>query len=332
MKCLVMDFGGTFLKYSLMDHELNIYEKGEKPSPNKSVEEFVNAVSELYEIYKDGIEGIAISMPGFLDADTGFAKTAGAFIPLYGQNIYDLLKEKCPVPVTIENDGKCGALAEAWVGNLKDCKDGVAVILGTGVAGGIIKDRRVHRGNSFAAGEFSYLIMQDGDGLANSATFTCGVASLMMNACLAKGIDIKKLPVYALFGNFIKKEQVITECDNDPEFANGIDGYKFFELLEKGDEVIKKVYEEYTFNVAKLAFTIQVFYDPEKIVIGGGISRQKRLISDIQEKINQIIDNFAGFYSVPCTVDVCRFLNEANQYGALYNFLTRKAPNLVKEF
>lgn len=330
MKCLVMDFGGTFLKYSVMDHELTVYEKGEKPSPNSSVEQFVNTVTELYEEYKDSIEGIAISMPGFLDVDTGYAKTAGAFIPLYGQNIYDLLKEKCPVPITIENDGKCGALAETWVGNLKDCKDGVAVILGTGVAGGIIKNRRVHRGNSFAAGEFSYCLMSEGNGIQNSATITCGVAALLMKACLVKGIDLKKLPNYALFGNFIGgTEQVLSEADKDPEFANGIDGYKFFELLDKGDEDIKKVYEQYTYNVAKLVFNIQAFYDPEKIVIGGGISRQKRLITDIQAKVTQIIADFGGFYSVPCTVDVCKFLNEANQYGALYNFLTRKAPELV---
>jgi Transcriptional regulator/sugar kinase len=151
-----------------------------------------------------------------------------------------------------------------------------------------------------------------------------------MKACLAKGIDIKKLSSYELLAGYLKEEQIITECNDDPQFSNGMDGYQFFELLEKGDEIIKKVYEEYIYNVAKLVFTIQVFYDPEKIVIGGGISRQKRLITDVQEKTKQLLANFNAFYSATCTLDVCKFLNEANQYGAFYNFITRKAPELMK--
>ncbi len=330
MKCLVLDFGGTFLKYSVMDHELKVYDKGEKPSPNASVEQFVASIKELYEKYKEDIEGIAISMPGFLDVETGYAKTAGAFFPLYQHNIYDLLKDQCSVPVTIENDGKCGALAETWVGNLKNCNDGVAVILGTGVAGGIIKNHRVHRGSSFAAGEFSYMIMQDGLGLGNSVTFSCGVASLMIKACVAKGIDVKRLSSYALFGNFMNISQELSKEDQKPEYANGMDGQQFFELLENGDEAIKELYEEYLSNVAKLLFNIQAFYDPEKIVIGGGISRQKRLITDLQSKVNEIIAGFHGLYAVPCNLDACKFLSEANQYGALYNFLIHKAPELIE--
>ena len=92
---------------------------------------------------------------------------------LKDQNIVELLGSRCPVPVALENDGKAAALAEAWNGNLKDCQDGIAIILGTGVGGGIIKDRRVYRGRHAAAGEFSYLVTGGELSIYNAATYTC---------------------------------------------------------------------------------------------------------------------------------------------------------------
>lgn len=61
------------------------------------------------------------------------------------------------IPVTIENDGKCAALAEFWKGSLQGCTNGAVVVLGTGVAGGIIINGELYRGKRFSAGEYSYI-------------------------------------------------------------------------------------------------------------------------------------------------------------------------------
>ena len=57
----------------------------------------------------------------------------------------------------MENDGKCAALAEFWRGSLKGCTNGAVVVIGTGVAGGIILNGKLFRGNHFTAGEYSYI-------------------------------------------------------------------------------------------------------------------------------------------------------------------------------
>ena len=330
MKCLVLDFGGTFLKYSVMDHELQIYAKGEIPSPSKSVEDFIDCIAGLYDTYQAQVEGIAISMPGVIDAETGYIKSAGALLALYGHNIFELLKDRCPVPVSVENDGKCAALAEAWCGNLKDCRDGVVIILGTAIAGGLIKNHQLHRGYTFSAGEFSFMFLGDQIGIEHSAFYSCSVAALLFNACLAKGIDVKKSPNYKLVSQFRKVDQQLTVWDLNPKYANGFDGIHFFELLEQDDQDIQNVYDDFLFNLAKLIFNVQVLYDPEKILIGGGISRQKRLTQDIAKKVQLIVDSYQGIFTPNYTIDSCKFLHETNQYGALYNYLMSKAGHLLK--
>ena len=103
-----------------MTEELEFIEKGKKPTPLDNIENFIEAVGEIYDKYKDDIEGMAISMPGVLDSEKGYAYTGGSLIYNNGKEIVKILQERCPTKITIENDGKCAALAEVWKGSLKE--------------------------------------------------------------------------------------------------------------------------------------------------------------------------------------------------------------------
>ena len=65
------------------------------------------------------------------------------------------LQKRCPIDISIENDGKCAALAELWKGSLKDSEHGLVLTLGTGIGGGVIVNGKLLRGKNFAAGELS---------------------------------------------------------------------------------------------------------------------------------------------------------------------------------
>jgi predicted NBD/HSP70 family sugar kinase len=157
MKYLVLDIGGSAIKYALMTKELDFIEKGNTPTPMESIESFIEAVGKIYDKYKDQIEGMAVSMPGVLDSEKGYAYTGGALTYNSGKEIVKILQERCPTKITIENDGKCAALAEAWKGSLKNCNDGVVIVLGTGVGGGVVKNGKIQKGKNFFAGEFSFI-------------------------------------------------------------------------------------------------------------------------------------------------------------------------------
>ena len=78
-KYLVLDVGGSAIKYAVMDAEKNIYERGKVPTPLDCLDSFVNSVESLYNTYSD-VSGIAMSMPGRIDPNKGYCYTGGALI------------------------------------------------------------------------------------------------------------------------------------------------------------------------------------------------------------------------------------------------------------
>ena len=71
--------------------------------------------------------------------------------------------------------------------------------------------------------------------------------------------------------------------------------------------------------LAKEIYNLQCIFDPEKILIGGGISRQPILLTRISEKIDQLYKKIPVAIPHP-RLDVCRFYNESNLIGALYHY------------
>ncbi len=132
MKYLVIDVGGSAIKYALMDKQAVTLEKGQVTTPPDSFAEFMAEIVHLYKKYQDQITGIAFSLPGVIDSEQGYSITGGSLTYNNKRNFVADIQQHCPVPVTIENDAKCAALAEAWQGSLVGCKNGVVVVLGTG--------------------------------------------------------------------------------------------------------------------------------------------------------------------------------------------------------
>ena len=156
-KYLVLDVGGSAIKYAFIQQDLKILEKSSVPTPMDSLDSFIETIGKIYDQYAQNIKGMAISMPGIIDPKKGYSYTGGALRYIDKLNTVDVLKQRCPTNITIGNDAKCAANAEIGYGNLKDIQDGAVVILGTGIGGCLIKDHRVHTGRHFSAGEFSFV-------------------------------------------------------------------------------------------------------------------------------------------------------------------------------
>ena len=156
MNYAVIDVGGTFTKYAVMTAEGEFLRKGKIPTETEDLDRFLGSIAGIYEdaAAKEGeIAGVALSMPGFLDVETGYAYNGGGVYCVKEMNLIEALQERIPVPVTMENDARCAALAELWHGNLAGCQNAAALILGTGVGGGIIVNGEILRGKHFVAGE-----------------------------------------------------------------------------------------------------------------------------------------------------------------------------------
>ena len=297
-KYLVLDIGGTFIKYALMTNEGTFLEKNKVKTPVDSIENLVKVIGKIYDYYKEQIEGIAISMPGIIDTERGYAHTGGFLNYNSNKEIVKIIQKRCPIKITIENDGKCAALAEAWQGSLKGCRYGAVIVLGTGVGGGIIIDGKVHKGRNFFAGEFSY--MRNNTGIKNNFENLWAISN--GSAALTKAFTEKK--------------------GLNPE---EVDGFRVFESINSGDREASDILEGFANNIAAQIINIQCVLDPERVSIGGGISEQPILIEYINKKLEEQYNSTEDFFYMPrIKVEKCTFGNDSNLLGALYNYISNE--------
>ena len=135
MRLLTFDYGGTFIKYGIRDENAVITKAVTIPAPLGSVQEYYDATKKIYEQFAEDIDGVAISMPGVINSEAGYAASAGAYTAILGgKNIPELL-DFIDKPVSVENDGKAAILAELWKGSLQGIENAAACIIGSGLGG-----------------------------------------------------------------------------------------------------------------------------------------------------------------------------------------------------
>ena len=131
----VFDVGGSAIKYALMDETGRFIEKSSLPTPKKSLAEFIDTIGDIVGEFKKShlVKGLAISIPGAVNVETGIIEGSSALPYIHGPNIKDLLQDKTELPVELENDANCAGLAEGWIGAAKDVKDYLCIVLGIGI-------------------------------------------------------------------------------------------------------------------------------------------------------------------------------------------------------
>ena len=102
MKVMVFDVGGTEIKYSVMDEQMNRFDAGSVPTPQDTQEHFLDTIYALYAPHKDEVDGIAMALPGFVDANTGYVSNGGALLYNTGTQVGQLVRERCGCRVTLD--------------------------------------------------------------------------------------------------------------------------------------------------------------------------------------------------------------------------------------
>ncbi len=290
MKYLAIDAGGTFVKYAIITQECEILEKGKIPTVREPREAVVKMFVQIYEKYQGEVDGVALSMPGFVDCKTGYQTTGGAFGCMCNANLPELLRDEIDVPITVENDARCAGMAEVWKGALKDCNDGIVMVVGTGIGGAIIRNREVITGSHYAAGELSYLFVnaEKTQEWGNVFGRVNGVAMMVNKVAARKGIPAAEL-----------------------------DGEKVFEMANNGDQEVVEEIRSFAHGIAVQAVNLQFITDPEKIAIGGGISVQPLFIELLREEVDKLNSLVPWEVHKP-EITACEFTSDANLIGAVY--------------
>ncbi len=315
---LVYDVGGTFIKYGLIDADCKITEKGKVPTPafqEKTVDDFLNAVGKIYDTYKASwdLEGIAMSLPGQIDIERGFVYGGGALPYLDEKNVAELVSRRCGgLKVALENDAKCAALAESWLGNAKGLKTACVIVIGTGIGSGLIIDGRVHHGQDMIAGELSFWI----DNIEIDE-----LSKIRPIESLKKREDFLELPK-GLWNN----RASIMNLRRDVAEHKGLDyeevsGEQIYEWAAQGDKFVIDTLNTMYLNLAKQLCNLYIVFAPEIFLLGGGVSAQPMFIEGVKYYVEQLKVISKVFRNMK--VDRCRFMNDSNMIGALKNYMQK---------
>ena len=296
-----IDIGGTAVKLGIVDETGRVLLKGEASvsfdgyqtpvltTVRRAAKEFLTANA----IPVENLAGIGVSATGQIDSRKGIvAGTCGNFPNYIGSPIKSALEEDFGLPVTVANDANCMTLGEVWVGAAQGYTDVIGVTLGTGVGGGILTGGHLLEGARGLGGELGHYRTHALDGV----DCTCG----------AKGCWERYAATTAL---------VRTAQEKDPAWK---DGRAIFAAAEAGDETVLSLLDAWTDEIAQgLAGMVHIF-NPQLILIGGGVSaQQKLLIEPIAAKVKASV---MPAFAEGLEVRAAQLHNDAGMVGAVYYF------------
>jgi len=260
-----LDMGGSKIYGAVTNLGGEVLFEKQYEKDNTSGEEIYNLLLEpidelLLEARetKKNILGIGIGVPGVTYHDTGVVIWAPSLnwrdFPLK-----DRLMEKYSLPIIVDNDVNLAALGEMWFGAGKDVQDLVTVYIGTGIGAGVVIDGALYRGAHQAAGEIGYLL-PGREFLKNS---------------YPKFGALEKM---AAGTGMIKRAMKYLKEHKDKKVNEGISAEDIFNAHRRGEIWASHIVEEVLDYLAILIAAVISFYDPEVIVISGGVVNSADLI------------------------------------------------------
>lgn len=297
---LVLDIGGTFIKYAIMDDKASFIEQGKVLADTTCEEAMLASLGVLEAKMSDHeYEGVAISMPGRIGTKEGIAYTGGAFQWIHDYPAAERYGAIFGKPCSVANDGKCAALAESWMGALSDVDSGAVIVLGTGVGGGIVINNEVWMGATGGAGELSAFPCNF-DGFREPITFHSGLTNIWAG----------RISAGSIVGQYGYRKQL-----------GQVDGVRLFDDYEAGDPVAKEVIDEFAFQTAVGIYGLQSVLDLPRYAIGGGISARPATTEVIRDAVDALFGNQTLVPFGKPEIVTCKFGNEANLIGALGFYL-----------
>lgn len=298
MNLAAIDIGGTTIKYAVITEKGQPLFKTQIATPKSGKAMMIES---LYEIVRElqvktDLDGIAISSAGQINSHTGSVVYATETIPGYtGMKVKEELEAMTNLRVTVENDVNCAALGEYWQGVAQGSKHFLCLTFGTGIGGAIVIDGSLYHGNSYSSGEFGHMTLYP-DGFP----CTCGDQGCYEMYTSSRALERR-------IG-----EQVGRQDMSLPDL---------FELANNGDKEIEEVIDSWASDVGSGLKTLVHSFNPEQIVIGGGISAQgDALLTKIRDStFSRIMPSFRK----NLRIDMAEQTNNANLYGAVYCFMNR---------
>lgn len=286
---LSIDIGGTTIKSATIKKDGEIKKIHPSVKTPKNINDFYESISYIKDNYCSNSSNVAIAMPGVINSDNGYVNHGGSLHYISNYPLADNLSKRLNCSVSIINDAKAAALGEQEFGYLKNINNGLSMVLGTAVGLGIIINKELYKGSAFAAGEFSFLNIDNKPGIENIAVPRLSAVNMIDSYFLEKNIDTSDKGSY------------------------------FFKMVSEDDELAVNLLSSYCQTLAIQLYNLQALFNPETFVIGGGISSQEQIFLYLDKHLDDYSKTIYNLIEKP-NVKKSKLGNSANLLGAFVHF------------
>ncbi|MGE5629059.1 MAG: ROK family protein [Solirubrobacterales bacterium] len=305
-----VDIGGTKIAAGLITKDGYILHKDSIATlRERNYSDIIKDIGELVldVINKGGtkiqdVEYIGIGTPGTVNIEEGKVIYCNS-INLTNVHIKDEIQKYIRLPVFVDNDANCAAIAESVIGSASEFMNSITLTLGTGIGCGIILNGKIFRGFSSAAGEAGHMVIE-----VDGKQCTCGRKGCFEAYASATALinDTKKAAIKypdSIINNLVKRD------------LNLIDGKTAFDAAAADDKAGIMVIDNYIKYLAEGTVNLINILRPEVVVIGGGISTQgENLMQPLRKLIQKGI--YGGDELPKITIRAASLVNDAGIIGA----------------
>lgn len=290
-----LDLGGTNISAGIVDKNHNIiFKDSVKTGVSKKPDDILKKIIDLYysilkksNINEALIENIGIGVPGKINYDNFIIEHCpNLFIKNW--NIISPLKNKLNKPIYVDNDANCALLAEQFFIKDKENLIIAMITIGTGIGSAIMFHNELLNNC-----EFGHMIINK-----NGRACNCG-----QHGCFETYASITGLKNTTK--EFLKNNPNSLISDLINHDINNLSGKTIFKALKLNDLTAKKILDIYIKDLSYGISNIINIFNPNILIIGGGISREK------EHLINPIKKNFKNTKITPA-----KFFNDAGIIGA----------------
>lgn len=258
-----LDIGGTKTEIAIFDEKLEQVDRWRIATPVACYAQFISSLCELVveADKRSGRQGtLGVGMPGVVDAE-GRSISANVHCAR-GAHVAADLQKKLGRPVSIANDTRCFALSEAAGGAGDGYSRIFGAIIGTGAAGGLCINGRLYCSANGIAGEYGHHPL--GAPLQQKYQLPILQCGCGLPGCLEKYISGPGLEFLA---HFFSGKQTST--------------YQLMTDYRAGDQAAIKAFDCYIDILGSAFASLVMQYDPDAIVVGGGMSAIDEILAGL---------------------------------------------------
>ncbi len=264
---LGVDVGGTKVAVAAVDG-VTVREATEDPTRKATTEELLDGIQAVVQRMIDKVgepEAIGVGVPSQIDFATGKVETS-VNIPLAGVPVRDELSGRFGVPVFVDNDANCAALAEAHILG-EDYL--VMLTLGTGVGGGVVIGGMTFRGAHGLGAELGHVTLNpDGPPCPGN----CPNRGCLEAYCSGQAIERDATELAR-----DKPDSRLAKALGDDD---KVSGRELVEAAEEGDRDALFIFDNFARMLGVAIAGFVNIFEPDRLTIGGGLSRASHLFLD----------------------------------------------------